>query len=234
MVDDQMQTPDTDGSLDLQAESAVPEAAVDAVDADDPNAELRALLESEPGEWYVVHSYAGYERRVKQNIEVARRNQDLEDEVFRVEVPMETVWEIKKGERKRVERVKLPGYVLVLMEHSPRSWTAIRNTPGVTGFVGHGDKPIPLSIDDVFEMLKAPERAVASGPEPKQQGKTAAKVVASEYHVGDVVEVSDGPFATLQATISEVNPEAQRVTAMVELFGRDTPVELRFDQITAV
>lgn len=206
------------------------------LDADDPNVELREVLESAQGEWYVVHSYAGYERRVKQNIEVARKNQDLEDEIFRVEVPMETVWEVKKGERKRVERVKLPGYVLVLMEHSPRSWTAIRNTPGVTGFVGHGDKPIPLSIDDVFEMLKLPERAPAAGPEPTKQaaGKAKPTPTISEFHVGDVVEVTDGPFATLQATISEVNPEAQRITAMVELFGRDTPVELRFDQIAAV
>lgn len=227
MVDDQ--TTPADGPVE-GAEGAVGPAE------DDPNAELRALLESSSGEWYVVHSYAGYERRVKQNIEVARRNQDLEDEIIRVEVPMETVWEIKKGERKRVERVKLPGYVLVLMHQSPRSWTAIRNTPGVTGFVGHGDQPIPLSTNEVFEMLKAPERpaAVSENREAVAGGKAATPRVVSEYSPGDVVEVTDGPFATLTATISEVNAEAQRVTAMVELFGRETPVELRFDQISSV
>ena len=149
---------------------------------------------------------------------------------------METVWEIKKGERKKVDRVKLPGYVLVRMEPSVTTFSAIRNTPGVTGFVGHGGDPVPLSVDEVFEMLKGPERPIdrKPGEEETVAGKPAKRVETSEYHVGDVVTVIDGPFESLQATISEVNPEAQRITAMVELFGRDTPVELRFDQITAI
>lgn len=233
-------TPEPEGSVAAEALPDAPATAVaDATDeaVADPNAELLEALQVAPGEWYVVHSYAGYERRVKQNIEVARRNQDLEEEIFQVEVPMETVWEIKKGERKRVERVKLPGYVLVRMEHSPTSWTAIRNTPGVTGFVGHGGDPIPLSVPEVFEMLKGPERPVdrkAVEEEEGAPGRPAPQVAVSEYNVGDVVTVIDGPFESLQATISEINNESQRITAMVELFGRDTPVELRFDQVTAV
>jgi transcriptional antiterminator NusG len=253
-VSDETLTPEPDGSVAAEALPETPATAVDdaaealpgepaaALDdateeaVEDPNAELLDALQIAPGEWYVVHSYAGYERRVKQNIEVARRNQDLEEEIFQVEVPMETVWEIKKGERKRVERVKLPGYVLVRMEHSPNSWTAIRNTPGVTGFVGHGQEPIPLSVPEVFEMLKGPERPAdrKAVEEEAAPGRPAPQVAVSEYNVGDVVTVIDGPFESLQATISEINNESQRITAMVELFGRDTPVELRFDQVTAV
>jgi transcriptional antiterminator NusG len=239
-VSDQTLMPEPEGAVDAAEEAssdvAAPEAAA-APEPEDPNAELLEALQVAPGEWYVVHSYAGYERRVKHNIEVARVNQELEEEIYQIEVPMETVWEIKKGERKRVERVKLPGYVLVRMEHSPKSWTAIRNTPGVTGFVGHGGDPIALSVPEVFEMLKGPERPTdrKAAEEETAPGKPAKRVeVSAEYNVGDVVTVIDGPFESLQATISEVNPEAQRVTAMVELFGRDTPVELRFDQVTAV
>ncbi len=213
----------------------------------DPNAELLEALRSAAGEWFVVHSYAGFERRVKANIEefLRREGRSLDDdvdpeqevaEIHQIEVPMETVWEIKKGERKKVDRVKLPGYVLVRMEPSVTTFSAIRNTPGVTGFVGHGGDPVPLSVDEVFEMLKGPERPIdrKPGEEETVAGKPAKRVETSEYHVGDVVTVIDGPFESLQATISEVNPEAQRITAMVELFGRDTPVELRFDQITAI
>ncbi len=238
-VDAAPAVPDEESPSEADAAPAVPDeespSEADAAPAD-PNEELLEALQVALGEWYVVHSYAGYERRVKQNIEVARRNQDLEDEIFQVEVPMETVWEIKKGERKRVERVKLPGYVLVRMEHSAQSWTAIRNTPGVTGFVGHGGDPIPLSVPEVFDMLKGPDRPAdrKAAEEESVGGAPAKRIEVSEYSVGDVVTVVDGPFESLQATISEVNPEAQRITAMVELFGRDTPVELRFDQITAI
>lgn len=241
-MSDETLTPEPEGSVAAEALPDAPvDAAADATDeaVADPNAELLDALQVAPGEWYVVHSYAGYERRVKQNIEVARRNQDLEEEIFQVEVPMETITEIKKGERKRVERVKLPGYVLVRMEHSANSWTAIRNTPGVTGFVGHGGDPIPLSVPEVYEMLKGPElpvdrKAVEQEETAPTGGTTAPQVTISEYSVGDVVTVVDGPFEALQATISEINNESQRITAMVELFGRDTPVELRFDQVTAV
>jgi transcriptional antiterminator NusG len=222
----------------LDAEPAPAPAPVEPEEID-PVAELRDALSIAPGEWFVIHSYAGMERRVRDNIKLAIVNQELEDEVFQVEVPMETVWEIKKGERKKVDRVKLPGYVLVRMEHTARSWTAIRNIPGVTGFVGAGNKPQALSLDDVAAMLAPPvvartaadeAGATTGGSAPAKKAGTTP--VISEYHVGDVVTVVDGPFESLQATISEVNAEAQRITAMVELFGRDTPVELRFDQIT--
>lgn len=229
--------------LDEQAAQA---PAADEAPAD-PNAELLEALQAAPGQWFVVHSYAGYERRVKANIEefVRREGRGTEDdldsehetaEIHQIEVPMETVWEVKKGERKKVDRVKLPGYVLVRMEPSAATFSAIRHTAGVTGFVGQGGEPVPLGVSEVFEMLKGPERPAdrEAGEKTTAGGRPAKLVELSEYHVGDVVTVVDGPFESLQATISEVNPEARRITAMVELFGRDTPVELRFDQIKPI
>lgn len=192
------------------------------------NVELFEQLQYASGQWYIVHSFSGHERKVKGHIELAVRNNDLEDEVHQVEVPMETVHVIKDGERRAVERVKLPGYVLVRMEmDSPRAWTIVRGTPGVTGFIGMGGVPIPLSISEVFDMLKFPDVRIVAQKQSKKHGEKTAV----EYVVGDVVSVVDGPFETLTATISDVNGESQRVTAMVELFGRDTPVELRFNQI---
>ena len=213
----------------------VPEATVDIEGPSefyapvDPNAALLDFLMEAPGDWYVIHSYSGHERKVKSNLELAIRNNDLDGEVFQVEVPMESIWEVKSGERRQVARVKLPGYVLVRMEiDAPRAWAIVRSTPGVTGFVGHGNTPIPLSAEEAFSMLQQIESPVV---ELKKDGKNKSD---SQYLVGDVVSVIDGPFETLTATISDVNVESERVTAMVELFGRDTPVELRFNQITRI
>lgn len=192
-----------------------------------------------PGDWYVIHSYAGYEKRVKANLEKRSETLHMEDRIFQVEVPEEEVTEFRKGERKKVRRIKLPGYVLVRMDLDDETWGAVRHTPGVTGFVGSAQNPLPLSIDEVVRMLAEPEPVAAAGTAaeegaaPGATGATAKPqpVVVTDFVTGDVVTVVDGPFATLQATISEVNAEAQKLTAMVELFGRDTPVELRFDQV---
>lgn len=201
--------------------------------------DLRESLLMQPGDWYVIHSYAGYEKRVKANLERRRETLNLEHLIFQVEVPEEEVVEFRKGEKKRVRRIKLPGYVLVRMDLDDDTWGAVRHTPGVTGFVGGAQHPQPLTIDEVVRMLQPPEpvKPAASAAEgapaaAKTGGATAAKqVVVSDFAVGDVVTVIDGPFATLQATISEVSAEGAKLTALVELFGRDTPVELRFDQV---
>lgn len=217
------------------------DAAVTGVIAEDAEPDLRESLMMQPGEWFVIHSYAGYEKRVKANLERRRETMNLEDRIFQVEVPEEEVWEFRKGEKKRVRRIKLPGYVLVRMDMDDETWGAVRHTPGVTGFVGSAQNPQPLSIDEVVRMLQPPEpskpaaAASADAGDRQASGGGAAPstqtVVVSDFSVGDVVTVIDGPFATLQATISEVNGESQKLTAMVELFGRDTPVELRFDQV---
>ena len=199
--------------------------------------DLRDSLIMKAGDWYVVHSYAGYEKRVKNNLERRSETMNLEDRLFQVEVPEEEVWEFRKGEKKKVRRIKLPGYVLVRMDMDSETWGAVRHTPGVTGFVGSATDPVPLSIDEVVRMLQPPEPAK---PAPAQTDETAESgeetpaatpTVVVDFNVGDIVTVIDGPFATLQATISEVIIESQKLTAEVELFGRDTPVELRFDQV---
>ncbi len=208
-------------------------------EADEPD--LRESLMMQPGDWYVIHSYAGYEKRVKANLERLRETLNLEDRIFACEVPEEEVWEFRKGEKKKVRRIKLPGYVLVRMDLDDETWGAVRHTPGVTGFVGNAQNPQPLSIDEVVRMLQPPEQtkptaaaaqdvADAAGT-GKPSGAAPAATVVSDFAVNDIVTVIDGPFATLQATISEVIAESQKLTAMVELFGRDTPVELRFDQV---
>jgi transcriptional antiterminator NusG len=185
------------------------------------------------GEWFVVHSYAGYENRVKSNLETRITSLNMEDYIFQVEVPMEEVTEIKQGQRKLVRRTKFPGYVLVRMDLTDESWGAVRHTPGVTGFVGHGHQPSPLSLDEVVAILApTPERkpgapAAAGG----SSGAAPTEVRVVDFSVGDSVTVVDGPFATLHATISEINIEAQKVTGLVEIFGRETPVELAFGQI---
>jgi len=185
------------------------------------------------GEWFVVHSYAGYENRVKSNLETRITSLNMEDYIFQVEVPMEEVTEIKQGQRKLVRRTKFPGYVLVRMDLTDESWGAVRHTPGVTGFVGHGHQPSPLSLDEVVAILApAPERKpgvpAAAGATP---GAAPTEVRVVDFSVGDSVTVVDGPFATLHATVSEINIEAQKVTGLVEIFGRETPVELAFSQI---
>ncbi len=220
-----------------EKEDATEDVAEDAEAALDP-VSLEESLIMLPGDWYVIHSYAGYEKRVKANLDKRSETMNLEDRIFQVEVPEEDVMEFRKGERKKIRRIKLPGYVLVRMDLDDETWGAVRHTPGVTGFVGSAQNPVPLSIDEVVRMLaepetaETPEKTELTGAEPEGEGAATPKtVVVADYNVGDVVTVVDGPFATLQATISEVNGEAAKLTAMVELFGRDTPVELRYDQV---
>ncbi|MGH4024188.1 MAG: transcription termination/antitermination protein NusG [Pseudonocardiaceae bacterium] len=203
----------------------------------DPVEELRAALATAPGEWYVVHSYAGYENKVKANLETRVQTLDVEDFIFQVEVPTEEVTEIKNGQRKLVQRKVLPGYILVRMDLNDASWSAVRNTPGVTGFVGATSRPSPLTLDDVLKFL-APR--VAQQKVPAGAGKQAASAGAAkpavevDYEVGESVTVMDGPFATLPATISEVNADAQKLKVLVSIFGRETPVELSFTQVAKI
>jgi transcriptional antiterminator NusG len=216
---------DTDGST-LDTDSVENADAVDEPAAD-PLEEFRASLRSRPGEWYVVHTYSGMENRVKANLENRTTSLNMEDFIYEVHVPQEEVAEIKNGQRKMVRRTVLPGYVLVRMELTDESWSAVRHTPSVTGFVGHSHQPVPLSLDEVEAMLAPAIVEAATGTEkPKQK-----KVEFADFYEGDSVMVVDGPFATLHATITEINLDAQRVKALVEIFGRETPVELSFSQI---
>ncbi|MEZ5186740.1 MAG: transcription termination/antitermination protein NusG [Candidatus Nanopelagicales bacterium] len=187
-----------------------------------------------PGLWYVVHSYAGFEKRVKTNLETRINTLNMEDYIFQVEVPTEEVVEIKQGQKKTVTRNKFPGYVLVRMDYTDDSWAAVRHTPGVTGFVGSTHEPTPLTIDEVVHILAPkpePKKAVAEAAGAPSLGQPAARVTEVDFGVGDSVTVIDGPFATLHATVSEINLDAQKVTGLVEIFGRETPVELSFSQI---
>jgi transcriptional antiterminator NusG len=201
----------------------------------DPVEELREALRRAPGEWYVVHSYAGYENKVKSNLETRIQTLDVEDYIYQVEVPTEEVTEIKNGQRKQVQRKVLPGYILVRMELNDQSWGAVRNTPGVTGFVGATSKPSPLSIDEVLKFLapkqETPRKAAAKAGAEAVEGKPRVEV---DFEVGESVTVMDGPFATLPATISEVNADAQKLKVLVSIFGRETPVELSFSQVSKI
>jgi transcriptional antiterminator NusG len=206
----------------------------------DPAEELRAALRRAPGDWYVVHSYAGYENKVKTNLETRVQTLDVEDYIFQVEVPTEEVTEIKNGQRKQVQRKVLPGYILVRMELNDQSWGAVRNTPGVTGFVGATSKPSPLTIDEVVKFL-LPRTEAAKPAAAGRSGGTAGSAagggkatVEVDFTVGESVTVMDGPFATLPATISEVNVDAQKVKVLVSIFGRETPVELAFSQVSKI
>jgi transcriptional antiterminator NusG len=192
----------------------------------DPVEEFKAQLRRMSGEWYVIHSYAGYENRVKTNLESRITSLNMEDYIFEVEVPMEEVTEIKNGQRKQVRRVRIPGYVLVRMDLTDESWGAVRHTPGVTGFVGHTHQPVPLSLDEVFSML-APMLQKAEGAKP---AKLEIKVV--DFEIGETVTVMEGPFETLPATISEINADQQKLKVLVSIFGRETPVELSFSDVT--
>lgn len=217
------------------AEVAQAEVEAEIEDEIDPVEAFREEMRISPGDWYVVHSYSGYENKVKGNIEARISTLNMEDYIFQVEVPMEEVTEIKSGVRKQVRRNKFPGYVLVRMDLTDESWGVVRHTPGVTGFVGHGHTPAPLSLDEVVAILApAPEKKAAAAAGPTSVAEDAAVAVAPveiDFTVGDSVTVVDGPFATLHATISEINIEAQKVTGLVEIFGRETPVELAFSQI---
>ncbi len=216
------------------AEAAVPEEPEEV----DPAVALKADLRTKPGDWYVIHSYAGYENKVKANLETRVQNLDVGDYIFQVEVPTEEVTEIKNGQRKQVNRKVLPGYILVRMDLTDDSWSAVRNTPGVTGFVGATSRPSALSLDDVVKFL-LPQGA-AKKPAKGPAGTAAAEiglerpVIEVDYAVGESVTVMDGPFATLPATINEVNAEQQKLKVLVSIFGRETPVELGFTQVSKI
>ncbi|MGP3981859.1 transcription termination/antitermination protein NusG [Streptomyces sp. KR80] len=214
------------------AEDVAPEAQEPAVD---PVEALRAELRTLPGEWYVIHTYAGYEKRVKANLEQRAVSLNVEDFIYQAEVPEEEIVQIKNGERKNVRQNKLPGYVLVRMDLTNESWGVVRNTPGVTGFVGNAYDPYPLTLDEIVKML-APEAEEAAAKKAAEEAgvptpSRKVEVQVLDFEVGDSVTVTDGPFATLQATINEINADSKKVKGLVEIFGRETPVELSFDQI---
>ncbi len=201
------------------------EAADGAGDLD-PVARFTTELRQLPGEWYVVHSYAGYENRVKANLESRIQSLNMEDFIFQIEVPVHQVMEIKGGKRQQVSEKVLPGYILVRMELTDESWAVVRNTPGVTGFVGLSSRPSPLSLAEVASLL---------APEPEEAAaKAEVTRAAVEFSVGESVTVMDGPFATLPATVNEINPDTQKLKVLVSIFGRETPVELSFDQVSKI
>ena len=250
--------PDLEESWDLQVDQEVVPEEVDTVEpeiesqpedevveteesdeveevapADDPMAALRDELQSNPGDWYVIHTYSGMENRVKQNLDARIQTLGMEDFIFESVVPTEEVVETRNGTRKTVTRTVLPGYVLVRMELTDGSWAAVRHTPSVTGFVAHANAPVPLSLDEVHKMLApaalAKAAAAASGPK-----KRTRKVEVADFKVGDSVMVVNGPFSGVHATITEINANSQRLKALVEILGRETPVDLTFNQIAKV
>ena len=222
-------------------ENAPEEGAAEAeAEVEDPLEAFRRELWAKPGDWFVVHTYSGMENRVKSNLENRIISLNMEDYIHEIVVPTEEVAEIKNGQRKMVKRTVLPGYVLVRMDLTDESWAAVRHTPSVTGFVGHSHQPVPLSMSEVESMLAPAEvarveaEAVAAGAQPSAGGAAKKPVEVADFDVSDSVMVVDGPFATLHATITEINAESQRVKALVEIFGRETPVELSFSQIQSV
>lgn len=209
--------------------------------AEDQAAEFRDMLRGQFGDWYVLHTYAGYEKRVKANLEQRAVSMNMEDYIFQAEVPMETVTEIKNNQKKTVERVRMPGYCLVRMDLTNSSWGTVRNTPGVTGFVGNATDPVPLSLDEVFDMLAPDFESQAEAAAGSQEGATTVEPQAGtpqmplvDFEVGEAVTVMEGPFETLPATISEINVEARKVQVLVSIFGRETPVELAFNQVAKI
>ncbi len=218
------------GQADETAAAAeVPEAGeVEDAGETDPVAAFKAELRRLPGEWYVVHSYAGYENRVRTNLESRTQSLNMEDYIFQIEVPTHEVIEIKGGKKQQVQEKVLPGYILVRMDLTDESWAAVRNTPGVTGFVGLSSRPSPLSLDEVAALL-------APVPEEKAVKKAeAVRAAAVDFEVNQSVTVMEGPFASLPATVSEINPDTQKLKVLVSIFGRETPVELSFDQVSKI
>jgi transcriptional antiterminator NusG len=225
--------PDAPGHLESTADDVTDDAADAPVD---PVAEYKRQLRMKDGDWYVVHSYAGYEKRVKTNLETRISSLNMENYIFEIEVPMEEVTEIKNGQKKLVSRVRMPGYVLVRMELTDESWGAVRHTPGVTGFVGNAHQPVPLSLDEVFTML-APDLetpATAGGGSGGGGAGKSKEVQVVDFQVGESVTVMEGPFETLPATISEINADTQKLKVLVSIFGRETPVELSFGQVAKI
>ncbi|MGX1672340.1 transcription termination/antitermination protein NusG [Streptomyces sp. NPDC055400] len=245
-VEDEVEAAEESFEDDAEEESAedAPEAEADEESVEeaaeesepvDPIVALREELRTLPGEWYVIHTYAGYENRVKTNLEQRAVSLNVEDFIFQAEVPQEEVAQIKNGERKTIRQNKLPGYVLVRMDLTNESWGVVRNTPGVTGFVGNAYDPYPLTLDEIVKMLAPEAEEKAAREAAEAEGKPApsrkVEVQVLDFEVGDSVTVTDGPFATLQATINEINADSKKVKGLVEIFGRETPVELSFDQI---
>ena len=219
---------DEDEEDDAQAVAETDEAVEQAVQ------ELREELESQYGDWYVIHTYSGMENRVKQNIEQRAQSLNMEDYIFQTVVPTEDVIEVRNNTRKTVTRSVLPGYVLVRMELTDESWGAVRHTPSVTGFVGHGNDPVPLSIDEVLHMLTPSVKARVATEQGDSQTKQKKKVEVVDFELGDSVMVTDGPFTGVHATITEINANTKRLRALVEILGRETPVDLEFRQVSKV
>jgi transcriptional antiterminator NusG len=253
MLDAMAEAPDpeadavVDDALEIN-ETAEAEAASEAIEDEeetpaedesdvDPFEQFRAELRTLPGKWFVIHSYAGFERKVKANIEQRKGSLDVADFIYQVEVPMEDVVEIKNGQRKMVTRVRIPGYVLVRMDLNEDSWSVVRHTPGVTGFVGNAHNPTPLRFEEAFNMLKSLVEVKEAAPVkggPAKGGQTAARVIAAEvdFEIGETITIKEGSFAGLPGSISEIKPESGKLTVLVSLFERETPVELSFDQVT--
>ena len=223
---------DEDDSEEADADEADVLAAAAAKADVDPAEEFKAKLRRQEGDWYVIHSYAGYENRVKANLETRIQTLDMEDYIFEIQVPMEEVVEIKNAQRKVINRVRIPGYVLVRMDLTDASWGAVRHTPGVTGFVGNAHNPVPLRLDEVFSML-APvfEEEQAEKGKPAKQPSAPVNV---DFEVGESVIVKEGPFETLPATISEIKVDSQTLVVLVSIFERETPVTLGFNQVTKI
>ena len=244
-IEDESDESESDADIEATATAAVDEAA-GAIDeaassegdaageapAEDPVAAFKAKLRRQDGDWYVIHSYAGYENRVKANLETRIQTLDMEDFIFEIQVPMEEVVEIKNTTRKIVNRVRIPGYVLVRMDLTDESWGAVRHTPGVTGFVGNAHNPVPLSLSEVFSMLEHTiVHTDAESGKPVQPQFTPATV---NFEVGESVTVNEGPFETLPATISEIKHESQQLVVLVSIFERETPVTLSYNQVTKI
>jgi transcription termination/antitermination protein NusG len=225
---------DSGGQVDLSvagvasAEADGAAGPAEAAEEADPVQQFKAELRMLPGDWYVVHSYAGYENRVRTNLESRTQSLNMEDYIFQIEVPTHEVMEVKSGKRQQVQEKVLPGYILVRMDLTDESWAAVRNTPGVTGFVGLSSRPSPLSLEEVAKLL-------APVPEEKKTERAeAARSKAVDFEIGQSVTVMDGPFATLPATVNEINADTQKLKVLVSIFGRETPVELSFDQVSKI
>lgn len=251
-ADDAEQTDDVEQSDDVEqgddseadepAESDEPADSEESDESDDsddseeedPLLQLKMHLRSALGEWYVIHSYSGHENRVKTQLATRTETQDMEDFIFEVQVPMEDATEVKNGQKKIVRRVRIPGYVLVRMDLTTESWRVVRDTPGVTGFVGNATEPTPLNFDEIYSML---EPSVGLPEKKRSTGGTPAKSTAQkmpDFQVGESVTVMDGPFETMPASISEIHAESQKLQVLVSIFGRETPVELAFDQVAKI
>ncbi|MGP5414033.1 transcription termination/antitermination protein NusG [Brachybacterium paraconglomeratum] len=242
--DESAEAPVDDAEADEPADADEAPAAEEAEDGpaaeepeEDPVQQLRMHLRSALGEWYVIHSYSGHENRVKTQLATRTETMDMEEFIFEVQVPMEDATEVKNGQKKIVRRVRIPGYVLVRMDLTTESWRVVRDTPGVTGFVGNATEPTPLTFDEIFSMLAPsvglPEKKRSSGSSGSSSKPAAAQKVP-DFQVGESVTVMDGPFETMPATISEIHAEAQKLQVLVSIFGRETPVELGFDQVAKI